>query len=130
MPQNQTEFRKGMRTLHNIFVLKYLANSQIGRKEGKLVVLFIDLKAAFDTVDREVLTKVMRERGIRERLVEEKMRETKSRVGTGEVVREKFWTARGVKQGCPQSPLLLNILLADAKKVMGRVKWGGVKIRM
>lgn len=52
VPQNQTGFRKGMGTVDNIYVLNYLANRQLGRKGGKLAVMFVDLKAAFDSVDR------------------------------------------------------------------------------
>lgn len=45
--------------------------------------MFVDLKVAFNSVDRAVLVRAMRERGIREGLmkrVEELIRETKSRV--------------------------------------------------
>lgn len=51
-----------------------------------MVAMFIDLKAAFDSVDRGVLYSAMRERGIREELIErvkEVYRETKSRVKVG-----------------------------------------------
>lgn len=45
--------------------------------------MFVDLKVAFNSVDRAVLVRTMRKRGIREGLterVEELIRETKSRV--------------------------------------------------
>jgi len=70
----------------NIYVLNYLVNRQLGRKGGKVVALFVDLKAAFDSVDREVLSEALRERGVREGLVERieaVLRETKSRVRIG-----------------------------------------------
>lgn len=35
-------------------------------KKEKVVVLFVELKSAFDSVNREVLLKTMRQRGIRE----------------------------------------------------------------
>ncbi|XP_024886911.1 golgin subfamily A member 6-like protein 1, partial [Temnothorax curvispinosus] len=91
IPPNQTGFRKGMRTVDNIYVLNYLINRQIRRKGGKVVALFVDLKAAFDSVDREVLMEALRERGVREGLVErieEVLRETRSRVRAGKELGE------------------------------------------
>lgn len=35
-------------------------NRQIERKERKMVALFVDLKAAFDSVDRRILMEAMR----------------------------------------------------------------------
>lgn len=69
MPQNKTGFRKGMGTIDNIYVLNHLVNKQLNREKRKLVAIFVDLRAAFDSVDREILWKTMRERGIREGLV-------------------------------------------------------------
>lgn len=69
IPPNQTDFRKGVGTIDNIYVLNYLVNRQLEKKKGKMMALFIDVKAAFDSVDRGVLCKAMRERGIREGLM-------------------------------------------------------------
>lgn len=52
---SQTEFRKEIGTINNIYVLNYLINKQVIKKEGKIMVHFIDIKAAFDSVDREIL---------------------------------------------------------------------------
>lgn len=73
----------------------------------------------------------MRGRGVREDLItrtEEIMREVKSRVRIGKEMGEVFWTARGVRQGCPLSPIIFNIVLADLEEEMGKVKWGGVRL--
>ncbi|XP_067217103.1 LINE-1 retrotransposable element ORF2 protein [Linepithema humile] len=132
VPQSQTGFREGMGTLDNIYVLNYLVNRQLGKKKGKMTALFIDLKAAFDSVDRGILVGAMRERGVREGLVErveEVLKETKSKVRVGGEEGGNFWTARGVRQGCPLSPLIFNVMLADIEEEMGKVKWGGVKLR-
>lgn len=45
-------------------------NRQIGRKGGKLVAMFVDLKAAFDSVDRGMLIREIKTREIREWLIE------------------------------------------------------------
>ncbi|XP_039312991.1 uncharacterized protein LOC120359478 [Solenopsis invicta] len=131
IPPNQTGFRKGMGTLDNIYILNYLVNRQIERKERKMMAVFVDLRAAVDSVDRGILLKAMRERGVREGLVErvaEVLRETRSRVRVSGEVGKGFWTARGVRQGCPLSPILFNLLVADLEEEMRKVKWGGVKI--
>jgi len=59
---SQTGFRKGMGTMDNIFVLNYLINRQIGKKEGKLIAVFVDMRTAFDSLDRGILLSTMRER--------------------------------------------------------------------
>lgn len=96
-----------------------------------MVATFIDLKAAFDSVDRRVLVKTLEKRGVRGgliRRIEKVIRETKCRTRAAEEVREEFWMARGVRQGCPLSPTLFNLLIADMEEEMGKVKRGGVKI--
>jgi len=50
--------------------------------------MFVNFKAAFDSIDRGVLLEAMRERGIKRGLikrVEEILREMKSRVRVGEM---------------------------------------------
>jgi retron-type reverse transcriptase len=119
-----------MGTIDQIYALNYIINRQVGKKGGGLTAVFVDLKAAFDSVDRNVLIRAMRERGVREglvRKVEEMLRETKSRVRVGQVG-EELWTARGVRQGCPLSPILFNIMMADMEEEMAKGGWGGVKL--
>lgn len=53
-----------------IYALNYLINRQLGKEKGKMIVIFIDLKAAFDLVDKEMLIKTMRARGVKEELVD------------------------------------------------------------
>jgi len=131
LPDNQAGFRRGMGTIDQTFTLNYLINRQLGKVKGGLTVLFVDLKAAFDSVDRDILISTMRERGVREGLIdriEEILRETKSKVKIGNQCSEEFWLARGLRQGCTISPMLFNLLIADMEEYMARGKWGGIKI--
>lgn len=88
-----------------------------------MTAAFIDLRVAFDSANRERLVRAMRERGVREGLVvrvEEIIRETRSRMRMGGKVGKKFWMARGVRQRCPLSPILFNLLLADMEEEMAK----------
>lgn len=41
-----------------------------------------------------------------------------------------FWTGREVRQGCPLSPSLFNMLVADLEEKLKRNEWGGrVKVK-
>lgn len=85
-----------MGTIDNIYIISYLINRQLAKKGGRMAAFFVDLKTAFDLVDKGVLVKTIRERKIRAELVrrvEKALRETKSRVGVEDVAGEQFWTA-------------------------------------
>jgi len=76
-------------------------------------------------VDRRILIEAMRERGIGKELVErveEVIRETKSNVRIVGEVRKGFWMAKKVKQGSPLSPMLFNLLIADLKEEIGKIR--------
>lgn len=47
----------------------------------------------------------------------------------GEERSEHFCMGRGVKQGCPLSPGLFNLLTADLEKEMRKGGWGGVRLK-
>lgn len=120
-----------MGTIDNVYVLNYLVNRQVWRRGRKLIALFVDLRAAFDSMDREVLVEAMKERGIREGFIErviELLQETRSRVKVEGERGNCFWTARELRQGCPLTPQLFNLVIADIAKELKKVRWGGIKL--
>lgn len=73
----------------------------------------------------------MRKRGIREGLVKRcdgVLRETINRVRVGEEEGREFWTVMGVTQGCPASPTLFTVMLADMEEELRKRGWVGVKL--
>lgn len=54
---NQKGFREEMGTVDNIYVLNYMVDRQTERKGGKMVAFFVDLKAAFASMDRRIFWK-------------------------------------------------------------------------
>lgn len=65
-----------------------------------MVAHFVDLKAVFDMIHREVLCKTMRRRRIREGLVErvKEARETKNKVRTGRETGGEFLDGKDKKE--------------------------------
>lgn len=57
------------------------------------------------------------------------LEETKSVVRVGGRMGKKFWTEKRVKQECPLSAILFNLLIANIEKGLGKNKVGGVKLR-
>ena len=96
-----------------------------------MYALFVDLRAAFDSVDRKKLWECMREKGINEKLVrkiEEIYMETKNRVRVNEKESECFWTEKGVRQECPLSATLFTIYISEIEEMFKRAQAGGIVI--
>ena len=67
LPETQARFRKGKSGIDNIYILKTAADRTINKKKGKLFVLFVDLKAAFNKVRMGKLWEYLRGKSINER---------------------------------------------------------------
>jgi len=85
------------------------------RQKGKpLYVCFIDLRKAYDSVNRELLWQAMKTYGISGkivRIVSSLYENTRAKVRVNGVLSECLSLKTGVKQGCVLSPLLFNIFI-------------------
>ncbi|KAI4293489.1 hypothetical protein PAPHI01_2763, partial [Pancytospora philotis] len=79
-------------------------------------LLFLDLQKAYDLVPQDLLIEKLTRAGLGPRfvrLVESLYQRTSVRVRIGSALSDTFLYERGVRQGCPLSPLLFDIFIDD-----------------
>lgn len=108
--ENQAEFKKGRGCMDNIYVLRSAIEKEIKMKGGVVFGLFLDLEAAFDNLDREVLWKCMEKIGVRVNIERVKVIYEETRVRIGEKLTGEFWVEKGVEAGMPIEPDSLQYL--------------------
>lgn len=109
LQDTQAAYRKARGTLDIIYIMNTLFHNVINSGR-KLYALFIDLKAAFDSICRERLWRIMEKRGISKYIIY---------ISTPhEIGENRFYTSKGLKQGCPLSPLLFAIYISDIDNVL------------
>ena len=123
--EEQGGFRKGYSTSDRAFVLSALIE-KYGSGRKKLYVAFLDLRKAFDNVDRALLEKCLRDVGLPLsfiRLFVGMYSGTKSMVRVaGSGFSRLFDLKKGVKQGSAMSPRLFGLFLNDMVEFLEE-KW-------
>ncbi|XP_063922071.1 uncharacterized protein LOC135136631 [Zophobas morio] len=133
LPESQAGFRRIRWAMDNEYILHHLIEKELLKEGGRIYALFVDLKAVFDTVDRECLCECMERRGLSEKLIaaaREIYRETVTSVRVG-VEGEMFWTTKGLRQGCSLNPSLFACYISDIEEMLEEYKreelWWGEK---
>ena len=111
LPESQCGFRANRSTIDMIFAARQLLEKS-REQHRSLYVAFIDLSKAFNSVDRNLLWKVLEKAGCTKRFVNlvRCLHDGMTvRIRIGNDLSEPFEVSRGVKQGCVLAPVLFNI---------------------
>ena len=115
----QCGFRKNHSTCTALFILQHSIHSQCasrpGHNTGPLYVCFIDFRKAFDSVHIPHLWHRLQDLGVSGRMlqaIQNIYQHTPMRLQLNGVRHSQaMLTTKGVKQGCPMSPLLFGIFI-------------------
>lgn len=116
----QTGFRKNRRTTDNLLVLSTLVKKiKIEKLDGYLT--FLDVKKAYDRIDRSILWKKMEMMGFAKKLIDnlKAIYSNPTANITWDISEEPIKNLQmpsGLRQGCIMSPLLFIIYMADLIK--------------
>ena len=84
--------------------------------EKNTILCFLDLRKAYDLVSHELLLKKLKNKGLGNKFINfigNMYSNTKMQVRCDNMLSNSFEYQRGVRQGCPTSPLLFNIFIDD-----------------
>ena len=116
----QSGFREGRSTTDQLFNIRQILE-KCKEYNIELHHLFVDFKAAYDSVNRNKLWRVMEEFGIPSKLislVKVTLRGANSRVRIRNKLSDVFDIEEGLRQGDPLATLLFNLILEAAVRVM------------
>ena len=130
--EEQAGFRPGRGCIDQIFTLRQLLEQRhIYRRPT--VLLFLDIRAAFDSVDRNALWQCLCRFGVPEKYVsilEALYSQTSDRVRVYGRLSSPFAISSGVRQGCPTSPFLSNFVIDDVlQRALGGLPDSGIELR-
>lgn len=120
LSEEQAGFRKDRNTVHQILMLRLLAEK--AKRQGKKIYnCFIDFQKAFDTIKHKTLWAMLKSYGVEEKMVallQKIYEKAQTTVRIGKENGQWFHTDVGTRQGDPLSPLLF---IAYLERVMERV---------
>lgn len=117
--ENQIGFKKGSRTADHIFTLTSLVHKYIKNKTKKpkfLYACFVDFKKAFDSVPFDLLLNKLENHGINGKvlhMITSLYNKCTASVKLSSGLSNSFKCNKGVRQGCPLSPILFNLYIND-----------------
>ncbi len=111
----QNGFRTKRSTIDHIQTMTSIIDTRKGKKKSTFVA-FIDLRKAYDSINRNKLWEKLAEVGVNDRMfqaVKSLYSDVKCCVRINGLYSEWFNVSRGLKQSCLLSPILFNIYIND-----------------
>lgn len=122
---SQYGFRRGYGTIDAIFWTRRLVEAAAATKNGKICMLALDWKKAFDSLNPNVLQHALRRSGVPSNMLAAIADIYASRtftVADGNQQSAEHHQHAGISQGCPLSPFLfvmtMSVVMADAVAMM------------
>ena len=111
--EHQAGFRRGRGTTDQLFTLSQIL-SHATEFDNPTHTCFIDLRKAYDTVNRNAMWRILKQSGLSgklQRLLQELHTDTRATVKAYGQSSEPFDINNGVRQGCVLAPALFNLFL-------------------
>jgi hypothetical protein len=129
--EEQAGFRSGRGCIDQLFTLRLILEHRRTYFRPTIVV-FLDIKAAFDAVDRNALWHCLLRNGVPTKFVnilKALYTNTQGRVRVYNEISSNFEITSGVRQGCPISPFLFNFVIDDIiKNALITCHEGGIEL--
>ena len=109
--ENQLGFTKGGRIEYNHLILQYVIG-QANRVGSKLIVMALDFKKAFDSIDRSKLIEVLKEYRVHPNMIDliaKVYSSDRTTLSFGDI-EEEIEITSGIKQGCTVSTTLFKLV--------------------
>ena len=125
----QFGFRQGRSTFDALFVFVSILNRFVLHSSihNELLVCFIDLRKAYDTIQWPVLMCKLRRLGLggkMEKIIQAMLQESTLQVKLGDFLTDPFSASCGLPQGDVISPLLFNLFVADiTSHIRSAIPW-------
>lgn len=139
-PEEQYGFREDRDCRDMIFVANQLMEKLKSLVDSDLFLMFLDFKKAYDSVNREMLWKILQSFRVPQKLIEVcrlLYRKSTAKVNINKCISDEFEIEVGLKQGDVMAPTLFNYVIAEFCNQLDKEKEnhrkngedeGGVKI--
>ncbi|KAH9587822.1 ATP-binding cassette sub- A member 3 [Schistosoma haematobium] len=129
--EEQAGFRSGRGCIDHNFTLRQMLE-HLHTYQRPTIVVFLDIRAAFDSLDRTVLWDCLLKKGVHEKFInilKALYTNTLGRMRAYNHLSPLFHSSSGVRQGCPISPFLFNFAIDDIlETALMDVSNGGVDL--